>query len=195
MALEQVKTSTAKEANREEIAALRAEIVQATRDGELEKAEELRDKLADLRAPKVPAALPPQPNVEELERRPEWIEFVDQNPWWRDDPPLRAAAGEIAKEMERKGELLPATPPRERLSRIAEEVKERYMSSRRTEPARVAATRSVAPRQNGKTYADLPADAKAACDSFTDRVVGPKMKFKDVASWQKSYAEKYFEER
>lgn len=44
----------------------------------------------------------------------------------------------------------------------------------------------------GKTYADLPADVKAVCDSQAKRLVGPNRAHKDIASWRKSYVQQYF---
>ena len=43
-----------------------------------------------------------------------------------------------------------------------------------------------------KTYADLPADAKAACDSYASKLVGPGRAHKDLASWQAQYAKDFF---
>jgi len=46
----------------------------------------------------------------------------------------------------------------------------------------------------GKTYADLPADAKAACDKMAARLVGPDRAHKDIASWRNSYVAQYYKE-
>lgn len=45
---------------------------------------------------------------------------------------------------------------------------------------------------SGKTYSDLPSDARAACDKMAGRFVGDGKKYKDVASWQRAYAKQYF---
>lgn len=45
-----------------------------------------------------------------------------------------------------------------------------------------------------KTYADLPADAKAVCDKQAAKLVGPTRAHKDLKSWQASYARQYFQE-
>lgn len=44
----------------------------------------------------------------------------------------------------------------------------------------------------GKTYADLPADAKAACDRQGARLVGAGKAHKDINSWRASYVRQYF---
>jgi len=49
-------------------------------------------------------------------------------------------------------------------------------------------------RTNGKSYADMPADARAQCDKDARKLVGEGKAFKDTASWQKYYTELYFKE-
>lgn len=44
----------------------------------------------------------------------------------------------------------------------------------------------------GKSYADLPADAKAACDSFEKELVGPSKTYKTRDEWRKKYAARHF---
>lgn len=196
MALEEIKTTATKTDTNAEIAELRTQIASAMREQEYEKAEELREQLVEkrmsLRNPQqaqVPGGAPAG-----IEQTPEWREFLEENPWWVSDAGLRAAAVEVAKEMDRNGELTPMTGPRERLSKIAEEVRERYMTNtRRSAPSKVGSSRPAPRRTNGRTYADLPPDAKQACDNYVPRLVGEGKKFKDVESWQKSYAAKYWE--
>lgn len=47
----------------------------------------------------------------------------------------------------------------------------------------------------GKGYANLPAEAKAACDADARNFVGPNKKYKTPADWRARYAEIYFEDR
>lgn len=58
-------------------------------------------------------------------------------------------------------------------------------------PGKVGESRGGASqgRTGGRTYADLPADAKAACDKWERKLVGPDKKFKDTASFRKFYVE------
>ena len=44
----------------------------------------------------------------------------------------------------------------------------------------------------GKSYADLPPEAKAACEDQARKLVGDGRAFKDTASWRKYYAEVFF---
>lgn len=45
---------------------------------------------------------------------------------------------------------------------------------------------------NGKSYSDLPQDAKEACQRQAKLVVGEGRAFKDMAAWQKHYTSMYF---
>lgn len=45
-----------------------------------------------------------------------------------------------------------------------------------------------------KSYADLPPEAKAACDKLSKQLVGPNRAHKDQASWRKSYVSQFFNE-
>ena len=46
----------------------------------------------------------------------------------------------------------------------------------------------------GKSYNDLPADAKAACDGYNNTLVGKGRLHPDIESWRKAYAADYFRE-
>lgn len=45
-----------------------------------------------------------------------------------------------------------------------------------------------------KTFASLPADAKAACEKLGARLIGKGKAYKDSAEWQAAYTKKYFEQ-
>lgn len=46
----------------------------------------------------------------------------------------------------------------------------------------------------GKTFSDLPSDAKATCKAEARKFVGPGKAFKDEAGWQAHYAKVFFED-
>ena len=50
------------------------------------------------------------------------------------------------------------------------------------------------PAGNGRSYEDLPADAKAACNKQAKALVGKDRKFKTEAEWRKYYADVFFRE-
>ena len=44
----------------------------------------------------------------------------------------------------------------------------------------------------GKSFSDLPKEARDACRSFTSQLVGPNKRYKTAADWEKAYATKHF---
>lgn len=52
--------------------------------------------------------------------------------------------------------------------------------------------RGDASGEGAKTYADLPAEAKAACDKQAQRLVGPNRAHKTIESWRRSYVQQYY---
>jgi len=46
--------------------------------------------------------------------------------------------------------------------------------------------------KKGKSYSDLPSEAKRACDDDARHFVGKGKKYSDKAAWQSAYAETYF---
>lgn len=46
----------------------------------------------------------------------------------------------------------------------------------------------------GKSYSDMPAEARAACEADTGKFVGKGKKYADKATWQAAYAQLYFQE-
>lgn len=202
-AIQESTEKTAKAATEDSIKDLRAQIVQAQKDGDLEKAEELREQLDDQRASlrQRPAAQAPTPaGAGGQQLPPEWNEWLSENGWWNDDPAMRAASVEISRQMALRGEITEAMPYRERLDRISAATKARFHfgeNERRVQPSRVEGSRASGGSNSGgaRGYSDLPPEAKAACDrpELVNRLVGEGKKFKDIRSWRESYANKYFE--
>lgn len=181
-------------------AALRQEIAQASRDGDHEALATATDKLTQLNAANTDAGgdddkggKGDKPNKDAPAVHPEVKAWFDDNPDYADR--RRAALlHTVATELRQAGD---ARKGREFLDACAEEV-EKYLGT----PAGKRGTSKVEGGGNGtggrgssgsgKSYADLPAEAKAACDSFAKRVVGPNRAHKDLNSWRTAYATKYF---
>ncbi len=110
------------------------------------------------------------------------------------DPRRVALANAITVELRAAGDK---TVGAVFLDTVASEV-DKALGARRGGVTRVASGAGSARREAGggggvtKTYADLPAEAKAACDSMSKRLVGPNRKHKDEASWRASYTKQYF---
>lgn len=200
-ALEESHAETT-EAQREETrAGLKAELAAASREGDHEKVADLTDQLtrlntaekrkpaddddADLgtrRGPAIPAAM-----KAEIEG------------WYADNPDYKtgrkaALSYAVSQEFRANGDLRQGA---EFLDAVADEVEKSLGSKARAGHSRVASDTGgrgrSSPANGGKSYADLPAEAKQACDRLAAKVVGPGKAHKDLASWRSSYVKQYYE--
>jgi len=137
-----------------------------TGDGEMavvldDAIDELRDSQAEEKVQKT--AAPEQPKVD-----PEFLSWVEQNDWYAKNAVLQHAANAAGVEVQ---EEFPSLKGKGFLDKVAAKVKERYPekfgNTRRDNTSSVEEGGNATPR-NGKkqTYANLPADAKQACDRF-----------------------------
>lgn len=119
-----------------------------------------------------------------------------KNPWFGTDVRKTRLANMI-------GDELRADPKNANLvgeaflDRIVEEVEKTLGGNeKRSEVDKVEGSRGGGNNRqgNGKTYADLPADAKEACAYYAKRLVGEGRGYKTEADWQKAYTSKYFAE-
>lgn len=184
----QYHEETAKREYQRAVEDLKAKRKQARADGEHELADEINDALDELsaNAPKeitkpaapAPAPTPAQPNLD-----PEYVKWEKDNEAWLKDSEKAAYAQSIAQYVRATSKLT----GRAFLDKITEEVETRFSGSR---PGRVEGTGGT-PRAGGKTYSDLPAEARAACDRMAAKLVGPNRAFADIEAWRKSYVKSY----
>ncbi len=181
-------------------AEMRAQLTEALRDGDHAGAAELTEKIASLGQPKEkkePAAGgDDKGDVRQLQIPPEVQAWYRSNPEFTSSPRHIALANGIAAELRGKGSPLSGAAF---LDAVAEEV-EKVLGPVRSGHSKVGAGNGGGGRSGGggggnaKSYADLPADAKAACDKMSSRLVGENRKFKTNDAWRKSYVAEYFKE-
>lgn len=144
---------------------LKAELATAAAAGDLDEVERITDDMADLKQEARPKDEPPA-GVKEAVKA-----FEAANPWFGTDKVMTAAARAIGQELAESG----VTDPEEQLTEVARRIKVEF-PHKFTNPRReAAATVEGAPaplRQASKSYADLPADAKAMCDQFVKDIPG-----------------------
>jgi len=158
--------------------------VAAVGDGDVATWQELEDQKEKLTKPEpIVSAHDPEPSVP-----PEFKTWVDkpENQWFTDDEDMAVFANAYAGKIDPKGEMSITT----RCEKVAEKVKavfaHKFTNPNRSNPSPVD-TPSVGgePKPTGKTYADLPADAKKQCGIFT----------KDgTFKTKEDYTRSYFEE-
>lgn len=148
----------------------RAEIVEeqarAVEDGDGKKWQELEGKKTELDQQAVQAA---QPSAED---RPEMVEFKKNNAWYGVDPEKTALADSLPYSLGPQGFSGKAM-----LDEVERVVNRTYPGSdeggnpppRRPSTPVEGGGRPPKAKGNKKSYSDLPADAKQACDEFVRR--------------------------
>lgn len=122
---------------------------------------------------------------------PAFLAWVERNPWFGQDRRktliAQAVATDLASQPNRKyGAAFWAA--------LDEELEGDSGAGGSGEPASKvgAGSRGAGSRTNGRSYKDLPAEARAVCDRQAQQFVGEGKAFKDAAAWQKHYADVYF---
>jgi hypothetical protein len=184
---------------------IRAELEQASRDGDHKAVADLTVQLTELSASDKDAddadkankqrKLPARTVVIPPEIRREVEVWYTQNPEYKTDRRRMALGNVISAELREEGNMDKGAAF---LDKVRERVEEAMTGTRPQGSSRVAADNGGQGRQNnrtqGKTYADLPPEAKAACDRQGARLIGPGRAHKDVKSWRESYTRQYFAE-
>lgn len=175
-------------------AQLKAQLAQASEDGDHALIAELTGKMVEVQAtqvavPKVePARTPPA-----FVAPPELKEWNAENPWYGTDRRRTSLALGIAQELKDAGETATG---RAFLDLVAAEVEVTLGGKTTPSASKVegAGRSGEEPRGSGgkKGYAALPAEAKAACDVDLKKFVGAGKRYKTAAEWQAQYATLYF---
>ena len=195
-ALEESRTDDLAAAAEEARNKLRDELTEASREGRHEDVAALTLKIADLKtAEEAPTKKVEEPAAkkDDFKPSPEFLSWVEKNPAFMADPRRVALADVVARQLRTKGEK---SIGHEFLDKVADEVDvalgRKINRSARAEDGGGGGRRSGGEGGAGKTYEDLPAEAKAACERAGKRVVGPGRAHKDEASWRRAYTNKYF---
>jgi len=187
---------------------IKAALVKARTDGDVEQEVELHDKLSEVneaikasetaagttKASKT-ASGEPAPK-EDLTQNPEWIAWTTDNEWWGIDKRKTALAMGVAQELREKGDTSQGKAFWDKVAKETNETLGVKPNTMRDIPSKVEGdTRgSAGGNGRGRSYEDLPKEAKDACEVFAERVVGKGRAFADVASWRKHYTAEYFKE-
>lgn len=179
---------------KEERGKLAAALKEARNEGDVEKELEIADKLEEQKVAIKAAEAPPAKSepIKATADDPVFQEWRKDNPWFGEDEFKSDVALAIGNRLKIKE---PSLTGRAFLDKVSEEVDKRLGSIRSNGVGKVEGARGGGGSpEAGKTYSDLPAEAKAACDKQAQRLVGQGRAFKDANEWRKHYAKKYFEE-
>lgn len=181
-------------------AELRQQIKQARADDDVDAELEAQDALRELDreqaavqkptpAPKAPAPAPGEPKID-----PAFLEWKEDNPWFETDPRRRGLAMGIAEDL-RADPANNGLQGRKFYDKVSEELAKTLGERResKVDGGRPGGSPAPAPASREKSYGDLPADAKSACDSMAARLVGSNRAYKTLDDWRKQYAKTFFE--
>jgi hypothetical protein len=131
--------------------------------GDADGFEQAEERLAELKEVK-PAATQKEAAKE---ISPEVHTWVQANPWFQSEPRLAKYAETVCAELQNED---PTRDLSDILKEVAKEVKsrfpEKFANAKRSAPPAVEGATTVASGKGSKSYANLPAEAKAACDKF-----------------------------
>ena len=147
----------------------------ALRNNDGDMVVEIEDRLNALgdAPPKLPINIPTPSTTPEPD--PTWITWVNENSWFKDNTKLRAISNGYADIVRAESPNLVGRPFLDEVKRrVQEDFPEHFQSPARRHPTAVGSSDdSRGPSGSRKTYADLPAEAKQACDKFVKQKLIP----------------------
>ena len=180
---------------------LREEIARASREGDHDALATATDKLVELNSANREAGGKDDDKGDKgdkgergaaPEMHPEIKAWREENASFMGDRRRVALANAVAEELRANGDTRIG---KAFLDAVAEEV-EKTLGTKPSGTSRVSSGNGGGGRSNasggGKSYNDLPAEAKEACDRQAKRLVGPDRAHKTIESWRTKYAQQYF---
>lgn len=182
-------TKTEQRAYERALTTLREQRKEAIAAGDGEAFDKADDAIADLKKEAETKAAKAAPKAEPGDD-PEYADWESRNQTWLKDPKMQAFGESAAAYLRKSGEKATGA---EFLELVTQEVKEKFPD--KFENPRRAAAASVegaapAPRKGGKGYADMPADARAACDRMAKNGFSDP---KQAAAFKADYTKQFFE--
>ena len=154
--------------------AIEAEMEAAVDEGDKDKYREAKGKLDAFTAPPEKTVTAEQQRTEQPRPHPAVKAWVDKNDWFNADRTLNSVATVIHGELLNTHPHLSLTQNLEEVTKqIKERFPDRFENERRRQPSSVRTpSGDRGSGRKGRVYADLPAEAKAACDKFVRQIPG-----------------------
>lgn len=180
------------------LASIRSELAQANRDGDYERAAELTEELTDAKAKLAAPAKKEEKsttNAPSFQIPPEIQTWYTQNAEFAQNSRKLALANVIGAEIRAENpNLLGVAFLEEVKARVEQEFGGVARPNKTAGNGGGSRSSAGGGGGGGKSYADLPAEAKAACEKMAKTLVGPDRAHKTIDSWRKVYTEKYFQQ-
>lgn len=177
-------------------AQLLAAIKEAKTEGDTDREVQLTDQLSELNITLRESATKPVvktiPTLEQPTLSGDAKQWLADNQWFGSDKRRTGFAFGVAEELKAKGYKAGSI---EFYEEIGKAVDEQFGDQRRRAEPKVGSTNggSAASDTEGKTFADLPADAREVCNKQAAKQVGTNKLFKTQDEWRAYYVAKYFE--
>lgn len=190
--LEEVHTVATQKAVEDARRQVKAQLAAASEAGDHDGVAELTDQLTKMNAavPDKQVAAKPAAPVE-FTPPPDLVEWNSENPWFGTNKRKTALALGIAQELRDGGET---SQGRAFFDLVTAELDKELG----TPPPRGDKVEGARGSEGGggmssskASYASMPPEARAACDSDAKRFVGEGKKYKTLADWRTRYAEIY----
>lgn len=195
--LREYNSKETRERMKQSLETTKAQIKEARAAGDVDREIELTTELqaGKTELEKAEAAPPPErkPENQDFTKDPQWIAWSEENPWYGKDRRKTGLAMGVAAELKQAN---PSLKGKALLDRVAEEVGKVYPDVLPPNKVESGGNRGSGGgrggQERGKSFSDLPDEAKAACQSFVGRLVGPNKAYKTVEDWQRQYTADFF---
>lgn len=195
-----------------QIQSVRRQIEEARSERDTDKVLELTETLETLEGEKALVGKPvakeaeeeetPRTAIPQAQLQAELQDWQQENEWFGKDRMKTRVANAIAAEI-REDPAFRGVVGRKFLEEVSKRTEEAYSEAfpsgegRRQVGKTAGGSQSGARAQGtgtrrGKSYADLPQEARAACDADASRLVGPNRVYKTAADYQAFYVKEYF---
>ena len=196
--LQEVHTEATKAAVEKAKRDLMTELKTAKRDGDVDREVEVQEALDELKEQQKNIETPRVPTVSQSvnqgadAQHPEFAGWMADNKWFGTDQRKTLRAMGIAQEL-RSDEQFDALEGRAFFDKVLEVMDERSGARPPTNKVAEGRPSGGGGAGGGKSYNDLPSDAKTKCDDQGRKLVGPGRAFKDQTAWRSYYSKLYFE--
>ena len=182
---------------------LLANLGTAIKDEDIDKQVQITDELTSLAAAE--GASPPpkktngkgeeKPEAKDYTTHPDYVAWREDNQWFGEDRARTLIAVDQARLLRQGGDKTEGRAFLDKVQALTN--KELARLGGRPAPSRVeggSPSGGGGGGSGGKSFADLPAEAKVACDKYAQdpRLVGPGKLHKDLASFRNHYVKQYF---
>jgi hypothetical protein len=198
--LKNFRSTLAKDKVKEQKAQVLTALTEAKKSGDTDAEVKLTDQLTEVNAALKEAEKPaPAAKPTATTQAPELSEasksWMRDNPWFGQDQRKTGLAMGLSNEWKAQGKQ---TGTQEFFDYVDQEINKIFdqNAERRGAASKVSSTNNSGGEgegrtNGGRTFADLPPEAKAACDRSAAKLVGKGLAYKTKDDWRKAYVEQY----